>query len=161
MIHIGTFNRRNFKCPSVWCSYLLCVPKALHTVIKTPPKSILQLTTNVYTEVKYGFESIPKWGHFGSKALTKKKTKKKNLCFRLCIMTSGLQCFCLWRRTHRERQELKHPAATFWPQKCRTLSGLFSSSRRTQSNITWKRNTVHSCYAEHWVEWRLGQTGAT
>lgn len=73
MIHIVTFNRKTPNVPA-WCCYLLCVPEALHTVIKKPLKSILQRTTNIFTEVKYGFESVPKWGHSGSKALSEKKS---------------------------------------------------------------------------------------
>lgn len=81
---IYIFYRKTSKCP-MWSCYLLCVAKALHTMIKKPPKSTLQQTTKAFTEVKHGFESIPKWGHSGCKVLAE---KKKNLCFRLYIMSS-------------------------------------------------------------------------
>lgn len=53
-------------------------------MIKKLFKSILRLTTNVFfffflTKVKYGFESIPKWGHSGSRAIAEKKKKKSAL----------------------------------------------------------------------------------
>lgn len=95
MIYSVTFTRKNCRMPQPG-TFILLVSSRLGTKWLRWHVS-LQLTTNIYSEVKYGFWPSLKWGHFWEQS----NDSKPNLCIRLCMLY------------------VKHPAATIWPQECK------------------------------------------
>lgn len=84
--------------------------------------------------------------------------KRKNLWFRLCIMTSGLQCFCLWRRTHRERNESWSILQPKFHHK--NVELYYFPPPIEHNQISLEREILYTVVMQN-IEWRLGETGAT